>query len=298
MGLNKKKEAMVEAFTLHLPLLISLNLFKMMVFFIGLHIRVWKTMWDAIVPTKLTTFGWRLCRAILREIFAIAVHWFEFAVRHITNEDFEWLLIILWALCNFRNRNFVLEKDRGEKEKLGLSSERSKPTVFPVRTRWNPPPRGLYKVNFDVTFDGNGKRGGIGIIIRDNEGFVWGGAAIKIGKVMEASVGGAMATLKALEVARDMGCRRIILESDCVGILSDSSMKVVAEGSGLRCRVDEGKMVMGEVEECYIHHIQREGNEVANLIARHSLVSQEDLFWQHDYPNFIHQAIISDAINV
>ncbi|KAK8542181.1 hypothetical protein V6N12_014784 [Hibiscus sabdariffa] len=231
-----------------------------------------------IVPAKLTAFGWRLCQAFLPQIFAYVLHCFLFAIQHLTDDHFEWLLTIL-----FTNGNLMHRKDYPV-----LDSKRSKPAAFPTRTRWNPPPRGLYKVNFGGIFDCNGKKGGIGIIIRDNEGFVWGGAAVKMDGVTDESVGEAMAAVKALEVAREMGCGRVILESDCVGILSELLMK----------GVDEGKRVMGEVEECYIHHIQREGNQVANLIARHSLVGEEDLFWQHDYPNFIHQAIMFDAINV
>ncbi|KAL4323109.1 hypothetical protein GQ457_11G008830 [Hibiscus cannabinus] len=247
-----------------------------LVFFIGLHIRLWKTMLDFILPF---TLGWRLCQAFLPPIFAYVLHCFLFAVQHLTDDHFEWLLTILWALWNLRNGNLLPRKYYPI-----LDSKISKPT----RTRWNPPPRGLYKVNFGGVFDCNGKKGGVGIIIRDNEGFVWGGAAVKMDGVTDASVGEAMAAVKALEVAREMGCRRVILESDCVGILSELLVK----------GVDEGKRVMGEVEECYIHRIQREGNQVANLIARHSLVSPEDLFWQHDYPNFIHQVIMFDAINV
>ncbi|XP_039021748.1 uncharacterized protein LOC120153958 isoform X2 [Hibiscus syriacus] len=255
-------------------------------------------MWDVLVPAKLTTFGWRLCQAILCEIFANGAHWFELAIQHITNEDFKWLLTLLWALWNFRNGNLVHEKGPSKKKNSDFDFERPKRIVFARRIRWNPPPLGVYKVNFDGLFDDHGKKGGIGIIVRDNEGFVWGGAAIKIDVVTEASTCKATAALKALEVAREMGYRRVILESDCVGILSNFLTKDVDHGSQLSCIVYEGKSVMGTIEECYFHHIEREGNQVANLIAKYSLVNEDDLFWKLDYPNFIHQAIMSDAINV
>ncbi|XP_040967151.1 uncharacterized protein [Gossypium hirsutum] len=304
MGFNKKKEAVVMglwgALKYDFPLFIALKLFKMLGFFIGLQVRIWKTMWAITMPTKLAAFAWRLCQFILHHLFSNGPHWLEFVSPRISNEDYERLLTILWALWSAKNGNLIPEKDRNEKEDPDLDQAMmSKPTVFPTKNRWIPPPMGLHKVNFDGAFDGDGKKGGIGVIIRDNEGFVWGGAAIKIDDVMERNINEAWAAVKALKVAQEMGYRRIILESDCFWVLNILLMEDVEDGSYVRCIVEEGKRVMGELEECYFHHIEREGNQVANLIARHSVImSEEDFYWKHDYPNFIHQSIMCDAINL
>ncbi|KAK5845291.1 uncharacterized protein LOC108482459 isoform X2 [Gossypium arboreum] len=257
-------------------------------------------MWAITMPTKLAAFAWRLCQFILHHLFSNGPHWLEFVSPRISNEDYERLLTILWALWSAKNGNLIPEKDRNEKEDPDLDQAMmSKPTVFSTKNRWIPPPMGLHKVNFDGAFDGDGKKGGIGVIIRDNEGFVWGGAAIKIDDVMEGNINEAWAAVKALKVAQEMGYRRIILESDCFWVLNILLMEDVEDGSYVRCIVEEGKRVMGELEECYFHHIEREGNQVANLIARHSVImSEDDFFWKHDYPNFIHQSIMCDAINL
>lgn len=163
------------------------------------------------MPTKLAAFSWRLCQSILHHLFSNGLHWLEFVTPEISNQDYERLLTILWALLSAKNGNLIPENDRNKKENSGLDQATMwKPTVFPTKNRWIPPPMGLHKVNFHGAFDGDGKNGGIGIIIRDNEGFVWGGAAIKIDDVPEGNINEAWAAVKALEVAWEMGYHRII----------------------------------------------------------------------------------------
>ena len=39
-----------------------------------------------------------------------------------------------------------------------------------VRTRWLPPPEGVYKASFDAAFFGSSGTVGIGVVVRDSKG--------------------------------------------------------------------------------------------------------------------------------
>ena len=79
-------------------------------------------------------------------------------------------------------------------------------------TRWRPPQSGFVKVNFDgVVFD-NSNSLGVGAVIRNHSGVVMASCAKKLNQAYKAEEIEALAALKALQFAYDLGFQNAILE--------------------------------------------------------------------------------------
>ncbi|KAH1092324.1 hypothetical protein J1N35_019581 [Gossypium stocksii] len=70
------------------------------------------------------------------------------------------------------------------------------------------------KVNFDVSFISHYCKIGACIVLRDFEGFVVGATTLKLSNVTHSAIAEALATVKAIEIAMEMGHSLIFLESD------------------------------------------------------------------------------------
>ena len=85
--------------------------------------------------------------------------------------------------------------------------------------RWRAPQAGLMKVNFDgVVFD-DANKSGVGVVIKDSYGVVLASCSEKIFQVYKAEVTEALATLKALSFAHELGFQNVILEGDALGLI-------------------------------------------------------------------------------
>ncbi|XVF65465.1 hypothetical protein PTKIN_Ptkin09bG0251700 [Pterospermum kingtungense] len=118
--------------------------------------------------------------------------------------------------------------------------------------------REYVKVNFDGALRIQEKN------IRNSEGEVMGASFGSISLVMDPLLVEAIASVKALEFARDMGFTRIVLEGDAASFL----------------------------------HTFRERNSVAHALALWGLGLLVDSIWAEDYPPFLHDALLRDVSSI
>ena len=86
-------------------------------------------------------------------------------------------------------------------------------------TRWRPPQYGLVKVNFDGAVFGNSNMSGIGAIIRNHDGAVRASCAEKLNQAYKEKEIEALAALKALQLAYDLGFQNVILKGESLGLI-------------------------------------------------------------------------------
>jgi hypothetical protein len=84
----------------------------------------------------------------------------------------------------------------------------------PSVVRWTNPPSNTYKANWDIALDSNRKRMGIGVVIRDEQGYVTTTLCRPVENSFDPTIGEAMGALVAVEFCRDLGLRDIVLEGD------------------------------------------------------------------------------------
>ncbi|XVF19759.1 hypothetical protein REPUB_Repub11eG0138500 [Reevesia pubescens] len=75
---------------------------------------------------------------------------------------------------------------------------------------WHPLPQGIYKVNSDRAFDNGEKACGIGVVIKDSQGYVMGAHIEKLVLTTDPFMTKAKVANKALEFAWEMGFTDII----------------------------------------------------------------------------------------
>ncbi|XVF56372.1 hypothetical protein PTKIN_Ptkin06aG0115100 [Pterospermum kingtungense] len=84
----------------------------------------------------------------------------------------------------------------------------------------------MVKINFNATFETLHKRGGIGIVIRDIEGFVFAAKVVQIEGVLDSCHPEASTAYHALEFATDRGFGSVIVKGDALTVLKALSLQM------------------------------------------------------------------------
>ncbi|KAK9997384.1 hypothetical protein SO802_022070 [Lithocarpus litseifolius] len=109
----------------------------------------------------------------------------------------------------------------------------AEPRIARPRTRWFAPPNESFKINFDGAVFKDKDRAGIGVIIRDSRGLVMGSMSQVVPLPQTIVELEALAALKALEFAADLGLFNVILEGDSeilINALMDNSLSLASFG--------------------------------------------------------------------
>ena len=164
---------------------------------------------------------------------------------------------------------------------LGLSPLCASAHKF-IPVVWKPPPIGWIKVNTDGSFNNN-SRTGFGGVYRDHEGIFLGGFSSKV-VVPSAIDAEILAVLEALQVAWVRRWTHIWLETDsALMILYFKSPHLVPwrlSTQWKNCLYLSGLMTFR------ISHIFREGNSVADGLAKYGADNEGSVWWR-TVPRFL-----------
>jgi hypothetical protein len=80
--------------------------------------------------------------------------------------------------------------------------------------KWTPPPIGWCKANWDVAFNKELQRVGVGVIVRDNNGRVLAAKSFTKRGVLKPLIGETMASYYAAQLCNQLGLQKVILEGD------------------------------------------------------------------------------------
>ena len=128
----------------------------------------------------------------------------------------------------------------------------------------------MLKVNFDGAVLGNSNMSGIGAVIRNHDEAVMASGAEKLNQVYKAEEIEALAALKALQLAYDLGFQNVILEGDSLGLIQ--ALKAEDHNlSPLGLLVEDVKLFANNFVRLSYSHIKRNGNSVAYNLAKHAL---------------------------
>jgi ribonuclease HI len=157
--------------------------------------------------------------------------------------------------------------------------------VGPVK--WKAPPFGRYKVNWDVALDFSAKCLGIGIIVRDYQGFPLAAQSLVHNSLHSPVVAEALGALRAAEFSRDSGFQDVILEGDSLTVVQDIRAMVsncTAHGQ----IVEDTWAVLNSRRSWMIGHTKREGNQAAHELAKFAVRNQLDRTWIEEIPECIY----------
>ncbi|KAK0598210.1 hypothetical protein LWI29_032563 [Acer saccharum] len=146
-----------------------------------------------------------------------------------------------------------------------------------------PPEAGVFKINCDAVVETGACKTGIGVVIRDEAGFVLASCSQIISANFDLETAKTMAVYRGLIFSRDCGLTPCCLEID-----SEKVVKRIVDGGCLDANSGAILASIASLMEgsrlSSITHIHKEANRVALELAKNALCIDEDLFWLEDVP--------------
>ena len=92
-----------------------------------------------------------------------------------------------------------------------------------------------------------------------------------------------------------MGFHDIKVEGDALGFIKlmqqqEDDLSIISN------LIEEAKSITMDFHSCIFMHAGREGNKVADNLAKHGLEVQDEIFWVEDYPQFVSNQIANDVL--
>ena len=166
-----------------------------------------------------------------------------------------------------------------------------------VPTRWQPPPEGLYKANFDAAYFGNWSLAGIGVVVRDSEGEIIAALSQQIHEPHSVDAAEALACSRAVAFARELSLFSVIVEGD--------SMLVVQAVTNKRENLTLFGHVVKEIHglcssftRISFQHVRREGNKLAHALARRAVLSADIVVWVEELPTDLEDVFQMDLFDL
>lgn len=162
--------------------------------------------------------------------------------------------------------------------------------------RWEVPPPGMIKINFDGAFDAASGSAGWGFVCRDSGGNVVGAAAGRIRRVRDALHAEALACSYAIKAATDWGMSELIFESDCqvlVAAITSDDYDSAAYGMFFR-QIKENLFV--NFSSTSVLFRPRTCNKVADKLAAFGarLEGEHCVVWQGETPACVLDLVAND----
>jgi ribonuclease HI len=215
-------------------------------------------------------------------------------------ELFVWTTKMIWKRRNgvihgeaFLHPRVVTQRTKEFLQQFRKANEKNQGKVqcnqAPVQ-RWEAPPPGIYKVNWDIAINHSEKRMGVGAAIRDNEGSVIAALCKPIMAIHEPAAAEATTALSAVEFCKEVGIQDILLEGDSmlvVTAINDSRPNWLRYGQ----IIDDVKMVLNSLRKWSSRHIKREANSAAHGLAKYTTRINESQVWLEDAPTCIFEVV-------
>ena len=217
--------------------------------------------------------------------------------------------MVSWGIWNQRNKarlNLVADPLH---QLFQISAERlaefvaCQPAATPVaarqlncRTRWQPPPADLIKINFDGAVFSSTNAAGIGVVIRNNLGQVIASCSERLPQAFNSVEVEALAAAKAVSFAAELGITKAVLEGDSLTImkaLSNDNMSLATFGLIL----NDVKFSAENFDQLHYSHVKRECNTLAHCLARHAFDISGFLVWMEDIPPQFSVVLQADLAN-
>ena len=156
------------------------------------------------------------------------------------------------------------------------------------------PPRSPYcKINFDGAIFQDLNMAGISVVIRNSDGQVIGTLSDKINLPASVNDVEALACRKAISFALELGVENVVLERDSETIIQALNADSTCASSFGHIIKDIRVLALDFDSICF-SHVKRQGNTVANSLAKLAKFSLCPSFWTDGLPRDIHNLVVAD----
>ncbi|XP_057443765.1 uncharacterized protein LOC130735910 [Lotus japonicus] len=162
-----------------------------------------------------------------------------------------------------------------------------------LQATWARPPYGIYKLDFDAAVATTGEVG-FGLIVRNMLGEVLASAAQYLLHAASAILGEALAFRWSMQLAIQMGFRRVLFETDCLRLFQ--LWKKPPDGrSYLSIIVGDCFMLSRSFDYVDLSFVRRGGNSVADILAG-TASKYTDMVWLEEVPREVITLVHKDVM--
>ncbi|XP_042976027.1 uncharacterized protein LOC122307281 [Carya illinoinensis] len=160
---------------------------------------------------------------------------------------------------------------------------------------WKKPVYGRVKVNWDASLDTKGRRMGVGIIIRDNEGEGMVAVCDQIRNVENPVVAECYALRLAVELCSELYIHDATFEGDAKNVIM-AVQKDEEEMSDFGSLIEDIKFYFNRNADWHLQFTFRESNTVAHCLAKKALSLLEKTVWIEEMPDFIGSNLVTEKL--
>ncbi|KAJ1414333.1 Ribonuclease H domain [Sesbania bispinosa] len=157
---------------------------------------------------------------------------------------------------------------------------------------WRPPPARFVKVNVDASWDPLSKSGALAVVIRDSIGVIQAGSS-RIASSPSPLVAEALAARDGIVLAMNLGFQQILLESDCLNIVS--ACRKAADFGEISGIIQDILTYKERMVSCGFLWVHRTGNLLAHEVAKAAAAGSLPTAWPINIPPFLRPLLTSDA---
>jgi ribonuclease HI len=174
------------------------------------------------------------------------------------------------------------------------ASKASGPSLINRDGKWQKPEPRVLKLNTDASFYADSSAGSAGAIIRDYEGSFVAASCRPLSYVASAMMAEAIAMKEGLELAQNLGCNRLIAESDSTETIEACSgeSRWWNESTAIYADCIDISSAIGNVSFSFC---PREANQVAHEIAKFGYIHNQNCNWVDEPPSFILDRLVNDV---
>ncbi|XP_050252787.1 uncharacterized protein LOC126699161 [Quercus robur] len=164
----------------------------------------------------------------------------------------------------------------------------------PPMQQWRPPDPQCFKVNFDAALFQRSNLAGIGIIARNHVGEAVGALSSPIPMAQSVADIEALACLKAVQFALEIGLNRVVIEGDSAVIIN-ALLHGAGELASFGNILDDIRLHSSVFPFVEFVHVSRICNSVADALAKKAKSNVGDQIWLNDLPSDIAPLVLHDV---
>jgi ribonuclease HI len=166
--------------------------------------------------------------------------------------------------------------------------------------KWSPPPSEFLKINTDGAFHESSNSGGWGFTVRDDRGVLISAGAGNLEHLSNALHAEALALLYTLNISAQMGCTRVIFETDSRILkqaISSDEYKLAPFGALFQDIKLQLKVAFTDVK---LNTCSRSCNNAAHTLAAHGASMGNGIYdtWLGHFPDFVANAVADDLVSM
>jgi ribonuclease HI len=160
---------------------------------------------------------------------------------------------------------------------------------------WTAPNSGGKKANWDVAINKAQGNVGVGVIIRDENGWIVAAMSRTRQGLLEPTTGEAFGAFQAARLITELGLQNIILEGDAKQIVDaiNSNMSTWSQYGHL---VEDTRRLVCSLSRWKCIFTHREANEAAHRLAKAAAMNISDMIWRDQTPHCISDIVLMEQL--